>query len=111
MCGMAHSPKFIEESIAQAQAAASRAITILTKKEMLAGGTIALVVEGRCIGCGLCEEICPFGAIRMDEVRGIAVINDALCKGCGVCAASCRGGALDVGGTSEQQIFSQVLAL
>lgn len=110
MCGLAHSPKFIDESVAQAQAAASRAITILTREQMSAGGQIAVVKEEKCIGCGLCEVLCPFGAVRVDEEEKRAVVNEALCKGCGVCASSCRGGALDLNGFSDRQIASLIEA-
>jgi heterodisulfide reductase subunit A len=111
MCGTAHSPKFIDESIAQAQAAASRAMTLLAREEMRAGGPVAVVHGGKCTGCGVCEAVCPFGAIAVRAEDRLAVVNEALCKGCGICAASCRSGALDLGGVSDEQTFSLVQAL
>ena len=110
MCGLAHSPKFIDESIAQAQAAASRAMTILAQEQMKSGGAIATVTAGRCTGCGLCEEVCPFHAIEVDATDQVAVVNEALCKGCGVCASSCRSGAVDIGGVSDEETLSLVRA-
>ena len=110
MCGLAHSPKFVDESIAQAQAAASRALTILSKEEIKAGGAVCVVHANKCTGCALCQEACPFSAIQVDAKERAAVVNEALCKGCGICAASCRSGALDVGGISNQQILSLVKA-
>lgn len=111
MCGTAHSPKFIEECIAQAQAAASRAVTILAREEMKAGGSISVVDVTMCTGCGICEEICAFKAIEVDQEKGVAVVNSALCKGCGLCSASCRSGALDVGGFNNEQTLLLVDAI
>jgi len=110
MCGTAHSPKFIDESIAQAQAAASRALTILSQEELKAGGPVCRVTARRCSGCGLCEQVCPYQAIALGE-EGVAVVTQALCKGCGVCVSSCRSGALDLGGVSDQQTWSVIQAL
>jgi heterodisulfide reductase subunit A2 len=110
MCGAAHSPKFIDESIAQAQAAASRALTILTQEELRAGGPVCRVTARRCSGCGLCWQVCPYQAIALGQ-EGIAVVNQALCKGCGVCVSSCRSGALDLCGVSDMQTWSVIQAL
>jgi heterodisulfide reductase subunit A len=110
MCGTAHSPKFMDESIAQAQAAASRALTILAQAELKAGGPVCSVMARRCSGCGLCQQVCPYQAIALGE-EGIAVVNQALCKGCGVCVSSCRSGALDLGGVSDMQTWSVIQAL
>jgi heterodisulfide reductase subunit A len=103
MCGTAHSPKFIEESIAQAQAAASRAVTILAQEALRAGGSICVVDAAMCTGCGICEQVCPFHAVAVEGSKGIAEVNPALCKGCGLCSASCRSGALDVDGYNNEQ--------
>jgi heterodisulfide reductase subunit A2 len=110
MCGTAHSPKFIDESIAQAQAAASRALTILTQEELKAGGPVCRVTAQRCSGCGLCQQVCPYRAIALGG-EGVAVVNQALCKGCGVCVSSCRSSALDLGGVSDQQTWAVIQAL
>ena len=111
MCGTAHSPKFVDESIAQAQAAASRAMTILARKEMTAGGAICEVLAWKCVGCGVCQEVCPYGAIALDEEEGVARVTPALCKGCGVCASSCRSGALTVAGVNDEQVLDMVKSL
>jgi heterodisulfide reductase subunit A len=110
MCGTAHSPKFIDESIVQAQAAASRALTILTQEELRAGGPVCRVRAERCSGCGLCGQVCPYQAVVLGP-EGVAVVNQALCKGCGVCVSSCRSSALDLGGVSDQQTWSVIQAL
>ncbi|MCD4818747.1 MAG: CoB--CoM heterodisulfide reductase iron-sulfur subunit A family protein [Candidatus Cloacimonetes bacterium] len=111
VAGLAHNPKDMDESLTQAKAAASRALTYLNKKAILAEGTISEVNESRCSGCGFCEEICPYSAIEIDLEKEVAVINDALCKGCGACVASCRCGALDLRGFSNEQLFSAFDAL
>ena len=111
VCGLAHSPKLIEESITQAKAAASRAAAILSKSSIEAGGAVSLVDQRKCTGCSLCQQLCPFNAIDMDEKKNSAVINEALCKGCGVCASSCRSGAVTLKGFSDQQVVSMIDAL
>jgi heterodisulfide reductase subunit A len=110
MCGTSHSPKFIDESIAQAEAAASRAMTILAKEELTAGGPVSRVQATRCSGCGVCWTVCPYQAIKQGD-DGKAVVNEALCKGCGVCVSSCRSGAMDLGGVSDEQTWSAIRAL
>jgi heterodisulfide reductase subunit A len=111
LCGLAHGPKRIAESIAQGHAAASRAMTVLSREEMRGEGAICRVDAGRCTGCAVCAEVCPFHAVEVDAKQGVAVVNSALCKGCGLCAASCRSGALDVLGNNEEQVFSMLLAV
>ncbi len=109
-CGMAHSPKFSEETITQANAAVSRATTILTREYIEAEGKTAFVKPELCSACGLCEENCPFGAISVDPEKGHAVVNAVLCKGCGVCSASCRMNAVDLNGFSNEQVMAQIMA-
>ncbi|MBN2282876.1 MAG: FAD-dependent oxidoreductase [Deltaproteobacteria bacterium] len=110
-CGMAHSPKMSDESISQANAAVSRACTILTKDFIEAEGKTAYVIKERCMACGLCEANCPFGAIEVDVKEGCAVVNSVLCKGCGVCTASCRMNAVDLNGFNNEEILAQIAAL
>jgi heterodisulfide reductase subunit A len=116
VCGLAHSPKFIDETIAQASAAASRASTVLSKEIIEVEGTIPRVNVARCAACGLCELICAYKAVEVtvvDERRGTmaARVNQALCKGCGACAASCRSGAIDLQGFTDDQIMAVIEAL
>ena len=110
LCGLAHSPKFIEESISQANAAISRACTILAKDKILAEGIVVSVNEDICSGCGICEVLCPYSAIEIDKQEKVAKINPALCKGCGTCCAACPSGALDLKGFRRKQILSMIKA-
>ncbi|MCK4256598.1 4Fe-4S dicluster domain-containing protein, partial [candidate division WOR-3 bacterium] len=111
LCGLAHCPKDIDESITQATAAAARAMTVISKMVVEAEGSICEVNSELCSGCGLCVEVCAYAAAEMDEEKGIAFINEALCKGCGACAASCRSGAIDLKGFTNEQIFSAIDSL
>jgi len=118
LAGMAHGPKFIEESIAQAAAAASRACTVLSKDEIISPGTVAHVDEMCCVACGDCADVCPFQAIEIvnKEVarrtfKECAEVNPALCKGCGTCAAACRSGCITLDGFDDMQIMAQIAAL
>lgn len=106
VCGLAHYPKNVSESITQAKAAAARAATILTKDTIKAEGKVSEIRKERCSGCGLCVEICPYKAIELNEEEKVAVINEALCKGCGACVSSCRGNAINLKGFNDEQILS-----
>jgi heterodisulfide reductase subunit A len=111
VCGLAHGPKFIDESISQANAAASRAGCVLSKRIVELPGAISFVDQDRCEGCGACERVCPFGAIEVDPVQKKAIVKDALCKGCGACAASCRSAAINLYGFSNKQIIEMIDSL
>ncbi|MFX1447281.1 MAG: FAD-dependent oxidoreductase [Promethearchaeota archaeon] len=111
IAGLAHCPKTIEDSISQANAAVSRACTILSKDEIEAEGKIASVDPARCTGCGMCIDNCAYNAIELIEDRRfgtVAVINQALCKGCGACSGNCRCAAIDVAGFSSEQIYAMI---
>jgi heterodisulfide reductase subunit A len=116
LCGMAHYPKPIDESIVQGKAAASRAVTLLAREIIQTSGTIAEVVPTTCSSCGVCVSICPYSAPSFIEETarfnpGKAQINPVLCKGCGLCVASCRSGAIRLKGFDNDQIFAQIFAL
>jgi len=118
LCGTAQAPKLVDESIAQAAAAASRACTVLSRKYLESSAVISKVDPERCVGCGACEGVCPYGAISLKEVRvekqGYSYtarkseVNPALCKGCGACAMSCPTGALDQQHFKNDQLLAQV---
>ena len=111
VCGLAHAPKSIEESIAQAKAAASRATVILVKDVLAAEGIVCAVNEAICGGCGICEVLCPYGAISVDREKRIAVVNEVLCKGCGTCASACPSGAAQQRGFRRDQILAMLDAV
>ncbi|MDM8526060.1 FAD-dependent oxidoreductase [Desulfococcaceae bacterium HSG8] len=116
LCGMAHYPKPIDESVAQGRAAASRALTLLARKKIMTSGTVADTNPAICSSCGVCISVCPYSApsfIPEDErfFPGKARINPVLCKGCGLCVASCRSGAIHLKGFDNDQIFEQIFAL
>ncbi len=111
VCGLAHYPKDVSESIAQARAAAGRAMTILSKETIEAEGKVSQVRPDRCAACGACVAVCPYGAIEIDEDKCIAVVNEALCKGCGACSATCRSGAIDLRGFRDEQVVAAIEAL
>jgi heterodisulfide reductase subunit A2 len=110
MAGMAHYPKPVEESIVQAQAAAARAITVLSRKELSLPGLVAVIDKTRCVSCGVCWSICPYSAISPDEHQ-LAEVNPALCKGCGLCMAGCRSSAPSLGGFTQESIMAQLEAM
>jgi len=113
ICGLAHSPKLIEESIAQACAAAAQAATLLSKGTLEVEELVAYVDENLCSGCRICESVCDYGAIRMVEEDGKlrARVVEALCKGCGVCVSACPAGAISIPRFTDKQILAQVQAL
>jgi len=88
LCGLAHSPRFIDETIAQAQAAAGRAATILSKTHLEVPGQVARVTPENCVACANCVKICPYGAPAINDLNK-AEIQSAKCMGCGSCAAAC----------------------
>ena len=113
VAGMAHCPKTIEDSISQANAAVSRACTILSKDEIEAEGKTAVIDMSRCIGCGMCIENCAYSAIELIEDRRfglVASINQGLCKGCGACSGNCRCSAIDILGFTSEQIYEMITA-
>ena len=108
VCGLAHAPKTIDESITQAQAAAARAITVLAKKEIQLGGIISHIIPELCSGCLGCVNVCPFNAIDFDAEKFVAEVNPALCKGCGACSATCPSEAPELMGFDNNQLYAQI---
>ena len=108
LCGMAHYPKPIDESIAQAQAAAARALTVLSMDTTKVGGIVCVIDAELCSGCLACINVCPYGAISFNPDKGVAEINEALCKGCGACAATCPSEAAILMGFNNKELYAQI---
>ena len=106
LCGLAHSPRGITETIAQAQAAAQRAASILSRERLESGRVVSEVNERRCSGCELCVSACPYNARFKDTDKGVVVVIEALCQGCGACVAICPSGAAKLRGFTDKQVFS-----
>jgi heterodisulfide reductase subunit A-like polyferredoxin len=118
MAGAAHYPKFLNETIAQAQAAAARAATILSKSKLDVGGVVAVVDPAKCTGCLTCVRVCPYGVPRVmatkqgvGGIMGAAHIEAAACHGCGTCAAECPAKAIQLLHFKDNQVLAKVQAL
>ena len=116
LAGCAHSPKDIPESVAQASAAASKALGLITHDRLTREPTIGVVNVTTCNGCFECEGVCAYGAIGPKEVRDrrgnlldtIAHINEGLCQGCGACSVTCRSKSIEVQGFRDDQLFEEI---
>ncbi len=106
LCGLAHSPKLIEESISQAKGAVSRACTVLSREEMMVGGIVSHVDADRCVACLTCIRVCPYD-VPVINAEGVAEISEASCQGCGNCAAACPRKAIEVYHYKDRQIISK----
>jgi heterodisulfide reductase subunit A len=110
VCGTAHGPKLISESISQALAAVSRAATFLAQSEITLSTVTAEVDQERCASCLVCVMSCPYGVPRINK-EGVSEIDEALCRGCGVCAAECPAKAIQLNWYEDDQLLCKVDAL
>jgi heterodisulfide reductase subunit A len=113
LCGLAQGPKFANEAIAQARGAVSRALTVLSQKEIVSEGVITQVDPRLCRACGECERACPFSAIKVQTVgdRKQAVVTEGLCTGCGACNVACPTGAASLAHFRDNQVHEMLQAL
>ena len=121
LSGVCQGPKDIPETVAQAGAAAVKAIGLLAKDKLLTNPCTAKSDELLCNGCSQCANVCPYGAITYEEkeindhgirrTSRVAVVNNALCQGCGACTVTCPSGAMDLQGFSNRQILAEVDAI
>lgn len=121
LSGVCQGPKDIPETVAQAGAAAIKAVGLLAKDKLVTNPCTAKADELLCNGCSCCARVCPYGAITYEEkeindhgireVRRVAAVNDALCQGCGACTVACPSGAMDLQGFSNRQITAEVDAI
>ena len=109
IAGTVSGPKDVSESIISGEAAAARASILMGNRKVTTDAITAVVNEDLCIGCGLCEEICPYGAPKVEE--GKSKIREILCRGCGSCAAECPKQAITMRHYRDDQILAQVKAL
>lgn len=112
VCGLAHSPKPVDEVIVQAQAAAAKAAIPLVKGSVSVDPIVSSVNKEQCIGCGLCASLCPYKAIIMvkEGKKRKAETIVASCKACGICASHCPSFAITMGGFTNEQINFQIKA-
>ena len=110
IAGLAHYPKPLEETIAQAKAAVARAMTIITRDGIMVGGVVAEVIPERCAVCLTCVRTCPYGVPRIGT-EGHAVIDPAECRGCGACVSECPGKAIVLRHFTDEQIIAKEDAL
>ncbi len=112
VCGLAHSPKPVEECIAQAKATAAKAAIPLAKGFVAVEPVVSSVKPELCIGCGICESLCPYKAIRLIKVnkKKKAETISASCKGCGICAVHCPKMAISMGRFRDEEICAQIRA-
>jgi heterodisulfide reductase subunit A len=108
VCGLAHSPKPIDESIAHGLGAAARSVTLLSQKEMSGNAIVASINPESCVGCQGCLKVCPYEAIRYLEDKSICEINEVICKGCGACAATCPSASAQLKRFTSKQIYAQI---
>lgn len=110
VCGTAHSPKLLSESIAQAQAAAARAATFLSQSNLTLSAVVAEVDGDKCASCLICVRSCPYNVPRINK-DGVSEIDMALCHGCGICASECPAKAIELNWYEDDQLLSKVEAL
>lgn len=110
LCGLAHYPKFLEESIAQALAASARAATVLSRLQLEVGGAVAVVDQSKCAGCLTCVRVCPYNIPKINAA-GVAEIEVAECHGCGTCVAECPAKAIQLMHYRDDQITAKAEAL
>jgi heterodisulfide reductase subunit A-like polyferredoxin len=118
LCGAIQYPKFLDEAIAQAKAAAARAAAILSQDALQVGGAVAVVEASKCTGCLTCVRVCPYNAPVINRtlsgagnILGAAEIAPAACRGCGICASECPAKAIQLQHYRDEQILAKTEAL
>jgi len=113
LCGLAHYPKFMQETINQAYGAAGRVLTLLSHDTVVASGSVAQVNESRCMGCGGCVSACTYGALDLRDTKQgkKATVNPVLCKGDGLCNTKCPTGAIQLKHYTDEELISAIDAM
>lgn len=108
LAGLSHSPRTIEESIAQAKGATIRAATILSKDKILAKAELPEVKDKWCTGCAACVKICPYDARQLNEETNVSEVIEVLCQACGACSVACTSGVSEQKGFEKTEIFAMI---
>jgi heterodisulfide reductase subunit A len=117
VCGLAHAPKLISESISQSYAVAARASTILSKDRLELEANTSQVVDENCDGCAYCIDACPYKALTLIEyvrngtIKKTVEVDETACKGCGVCQATCPKKGIFVKGFKLEQLSAMIDAI
>jgi len=109
LCGLAHYPKFTDETIAQASAAVARANQILSKDHLTVGGQVSVVDENLCAACLTCIRVCAYDVPRIKD--GVAYIEISECQGCGTCADACPANAIQLLHVTDREIIAKTREL
>ncbi|KPJ72013.1 MAG: disulfide reductase, partial [Planctomycetes bacterium DG_20] len=119
LAGACQSPKDIPDSVAQASAAAAKALGLFSNPELEREPIIARVNEDACVHCRACINACPYRAIedyditdrQGNVIRTVARVNEGLCQGCGTCVAVCRSNSIDLDGFTDEQVLAEIATL
>ncbi len=119
LAGACQAPKDIPDTVSQASGTAAKVVALFSQDELTREPLIAYVNNNTCVGCFLCQSVCPYLAIEKEEIRRrdgtlvktVAKINPGLCQGCGTCVALCRSKSIDIHGYTNRQIYAEVSAL
>jgi len=110
ICGLAHAPKNISESLIQARGVVSRALTVLSQPYLMVGGIVSVVDPEKCVACLTCVRACPYDVPRINE-EGVSYIEPAACQGCGICAGVCPRKAITLQNYSDEQVMAKTRVL
>jgi heterodisulfide reductase subunit A len=111
LAGTCQGPKDIPDTVAQAKAAASSALIPLSRAKAKVEAIVSSVNQELCVGCGLCEGACAYGALSLHTWRGIMTINEVLCKGCGACSVACPSKVITLGHFTQKQTLAMLDAM
>jgi heterodisulfide reductase subunit A len=113
LCGLAHYPKFMSETISQSYGAAGRVLTLLSQDIVVASGSVCQVDEAKCMGCGACVDACTYAALSLidKKARKVVEVNPVLCKGCGLCNSKCPTRAISLKHYTDDEIIVEIDAM
>jgi heterodisulfide reductase subunit A-like polyferredoxin len=110
LAGLAHSPRFIEETVTMAKSAGQQAMKIICKEKLTTSAVVAVVQPDICAACLVCVRVCPYGAPFINE-EGVSQIPPSACMGCGICASECPANAISLKHYTDDQLFAKIDAL